>query len=32
MVGNKVIYAKNSRVDIHGKPRNVTWTLLESTI
>jgi hypothetical protein len=32
MIGNKCIYVKNSRIDIHGKPRSVTWTLLESTV
>jgi hypothetical protein len=31
MVGNKCIYVHNSRIDINGKERNVTWTLLETT-
>ena len=29
--GSKVIGVRQGDLDIHGKPRNVTWTRLEST-
>jgi hypothetical protein len=30
--GSKVIGCRNCKLDIHGKPRNVTWTELSSTV
>ena len=32
MYGNKVIGVMNSKIDIHGTKRDVTWTYLKSTI
>ena len=31
MFGNKGIMFYHSEVDIHGIPRNVTWTMLSNT-
>jgi len=30
--GNKVIYVQNSKIDIHGKKRDHTWTYLKKTV
>lgn len=32
MYGNKLIGVMNGKLDIHGTPRNVTWTYLSQSV